>query len=110
MRKTAILFATLALALSSALAQDAENSGKRTDIVSVISGKTCENGAAVLRFGKLEDGAGTFVREGMPSAMYRVGYGSLMIKRGEALHGHVVSVKKQSGMFFLSAEHAFHCQ
>lgn len=83
-------------------AQEVAVDGSALAIRTVVSGKTCL-GKDVVTFGESESGsAGTFERAGRPVAAYSIGYGSIMIRRDQDLHGHVASVSPSTGMLYLS--------
>lgn len=102
-----IIAAVMALSVPSITsAQDVD--GSAAAIREVISGKTCI-GTDTLKFGKSAAGSpGTFERVGQPKGMYAVGYGTLLIRRGQELHGHVTAVSVSDHTLYVSAE-AYQC-
>ncbi|WP_156795453.1 hypothetical protein [Bradyrhizobium icense] len=102
--KAPALFLFLAATASPAVlyAQERPVDGSVGAIRTVVSGKTC-TGDDVLIFGKSVTGAaGTFERKGRPNGSYAVGYGTILIRRGQDLHGHVTSVSVPDKMLYLS--------
>lgn len=85
-------------------AQEVPVDGSAAAIRKVVSGKTCR-GEDVLIFGEgsMPGSAGTFERQGQPKATYNVGYGTILIRRGQKLHGHVTSVSVLDNTLHLSA-------
>jgi hypothetical protein len=83
-------------------AQEETVDGSAAAIRTVVSGKTC-TGEDVLIFGKSVPGsAGTFERKGRPDARYNIGYGTILIRRGQDLHGHVTSVSVPDRVLHMS--------
>jgi hypothetical protein len=83
-------------------AQEGTVDGSAGAIRTVVSGKTC-TGDDVLIFGQNVTGvAGTFERKGRPTGSYAIGYGTILIRRGQDLHGHVTSVSVPNKMLYLS--------
>jgi hypothetical protein len=105
MRKSAIVALAATMTVSAiASAQQTIYSGSEAAIRAVISGHTCK-GKDILRFGAITPGtAGRFERAGSPIADYTVGYGTILIRRGGELHGHVTSVSVHDQMLYLSAD------
>jgi len=98
-----ILLLTTGLLIPTALsAQEAPVDGSAAAIRKVVSGQTCV-GDDVLVFGKSTPGSGgTFERKGSSSASYDVGYGTILIRRGPDLHGHVTSVSVPDRVLHMS--------
>ena len=97
----AIVLAVATLASTAVSAQ--ETDGSAAAIRNVVSGRTCL-GDDVLTFGESARGSGgTFERSGRPAGTYSVGYGTIMIRRGPDLHGHVTSVSPVDHVLYLSA-------
>jgi hypothetical protein len=91
-----------------ATAQESDIDGSAQAIRTVIAGKKCV-GLDILAFGKSAAGVpGTFERTDSPAATYAVGYGTILIRRGEEIHGHVASVSPQNRMLYLS-KGAYRC-
>ena len=65
--------------------------GSAATIRSVVSGKTCVG----------EDTL-TFERSGRATGTYSIGYGTVLIRRGKDLHGHVTSVSAQDHLLYMS--------
>lgn len=85
-----------------ASAQDIAIAGSVDAIRQVVSGKTCV-GEDVLIFGESIRGAGgTYERLGRAKAIYSIGYGTILIRRDQDLHGHVASVSVPDHMLFMS--------
>ena len=105
MRGACIFFlAAAATAPAVSSAQNAIVDGSAAAIREVVSGKTC-TGEGVLTFGEAGPGsAGTFNRIGRPDATYAVGYGTILIRRGEDLHGHVTSVSMPDRVLHIGAD------
>lgn len=103
MRVLPITLLIAATATSAALAgQQGTVDGSVAAIRQVVSGETC-TGDDVLIFGESGPGsAGTFERKGRPSGAYAVGYGTILIRRGQDLHGHVTSVSVADHMLYMS--------
>ncbi len=94
-----ILLITVVAAVVSA--QETAIDGSAVAIRTVVAGKTCQ-GDDALTFGKSAVGSpGTFERTGRPTGTYSVGYGTILVRRGEDLHGHVASVSPPDGMLYL---------
>ena len=54
-------------------------------------------------FGESAPGsAGMFERKGRPRGTYTVGYGTILIRRGQELHGHVTSVSVPNQVLYMS--------
>jgi len=105
MRTSAIvaLAATMTVSVI-ASAQQTIYDGSEVAIRAVISGHTCI-GRDILKFGAITPGAaGRFERAGSPIADYTVGYGTILIRRGGELHGHVTSVSVRDHMLYMSAD------
>ncbi|MEH2611099.1 hypothetical protein [Bradyrhizobium sp. AZCC 1693] len=97
-----ILFAAATAAPAVLFAQETVD-GSAAAIRAVVSGKTC-TGDDILIFGKSVTGsAGTFERKGRPNGSYSVGYGTILIRRGQDLHGHVTSVSVRDRVLHMSA-------
>jgi hypothetical protein len=91
--------ATLATMVSAQEAID----GSAPAIRKVIAGQKCF-GKDTLKFGGSAPGVpGVFERDGRPAATYSVGYGTILIRRGDDVHGHVASVSPRDGTLYLSA-------
>lgn len=103
MRVLPITLLIAATATSAALAApEGTVDGSVAAIRQVVSGETC-TGADVLIFGESAPGtAGTFERKGHPSGAYAVGYGTILIRRGQDLHGHVTSVSVADHVLYMS--------
>jgi hypothetical protein len=103
MRVLSITLFIAATAMSTALAAPERTvDGSIAAIRQVVSGETC-TGDEVLIFGESGPGsAGTFERKGRPSGAYAVGYGTIMIRRGQELHGHVTSVSVADHVLYMS--------
>lgn len=104
-----IIFLTAATAASGIVhAQEPAVDGSAQAIRKVISGKTCR-GVDVVTFGESAAGlAGTFKRVGRPAGSYSVGYGTILIRREQDVHGHVASVSPHDRMLYLSTG-TYHC-
>ena len=75
-------------------------SGTPTNIEKVIAGKSCvAPDGDVLSFGT----SGTFEHAGHPSAVYRIGYATLLIVRAGELHSHVATVNPVKRIMHFSA-------
>jgi hypothetical protein len=75
-------------------AEEGAVDGSAMAIRTVVSGKTCV-GDDVLTFGKSAPGSvGAFERVGRPAGTYSVGYGTILIRRDQDVHGHVASVSQ----------------
>jgi hypothetical protein len=93
----------IVLAAATVSAQESSIDGSAAGIRNVVSGRTCL-GDDVLTFGESARGsAGTFERSGRPAGSYNVGYGTILIRRGQDLHGHVTSVSPVDHVLYLSA-------
>jgi hypothetical protein len=87
-----------------AFAGDITTEPSAAAIREVVSGKTCV-GNDVLIFGESSPGfGGTYERVGRPTGNYSVGYGTILIRRGHDLHGHVTSVSVPDHMLYMSTE------
>ncbi len=87
-----------------AIAGDGEVSidGSAPAIRKVVSGKTCV-GNDTLRFGESIAGSpGRFERVGRPEGLYAIGYGTILIRRGNDLHGHIAAVSVPTRTLYLS--------
>lgn len=93
MRGLSVILLVAATAAPAVLfAQEGAVDGSAAAIRTVVSGKIC-TGQDVLVFGMIVPGsAGTFERKGRRSASYSIGYGTILIRRDQDLHGHVTSV------------------
>jgi len=105
MRNSAIVaFAATMTVAVIASAQQAIYDGSGAAIREIISGHTCK-GKDILKFGAITPGtAGRFERAGSPIADYTVGYGTILIRRGDKLHGHVTAVSVRDHMLYLSGD------
>lgn len=103
MRAPSIILLIAVTAAPAALAAPEETvDGSATAIRKVVSGETC-TGDDVLIFGKSGPGsAGTFERKGRPNGIYTIGYGTILIRRGQDLHGHVTSVSVSEHVLHMS--------
>jgi len=105
--RTAYKIVVAVLALSTpaiASAQEVAIDGSAAAIREVVSGKTCV-GEDILKFGESVVGlAGAFERIGRPEGAYAIGYGTILIRRGERLHGHVASVSVLDDRLYMSTE------
>ncbi|MBS0247353.1 MAG: hypothetical protein AB7P20_02455 [Rhizobiaceae bacterium] len=110
--KTISQITAVAIALSIpaiAFAQELTIDGTAAAIREVVSGKTCV-GKDVLKFGESTVGSpGTFKRAGHSEARYAVGYGTILIRRGRDLHGHVTAVSVLDRKLYVSAE-TYQCE
>jgi hypothetical protein len=87
-----VIFAAAAMISTGVSAQYEAFDGSGSAIMTVVSGKTCV-GDDILRFGEIGTGsAGVFERVGSRAAEYKVGYGTILIRRDGDLHGHITSV------------------
>jgi len=94
--------AMMCSAPAAASAEDVSTDGSPAAIYEVISGKTCV-GDGVLVFGASAPGSsGTFTRQGRPPGTYSVGYGTIMIRRDQSLHGHIASVSVANHVLYMS--------
>lgn len=112
MRVPSVILLVAATAVPVLLAAQEETvDGSATAIRAIVSGKTCTGeGEDVLIFGKSTAGSrGTFERKGHPNGSYTIGYGTILIRRGKDLHGHVASVSVPSHVLHLSAN-AYRCE
>jgi len=83
--------------------------GSAAAIREVVSGKTCV-GDDVLVFGRSIPGTGgMFERSGRTKATYSIGYGTIVIRRGGQLHGHITSVSVADHMLYLSTS-TYRCE
>ena len=106
MRTVCMTVAVVSILSASAItsAQELAVDGSTAAIREVVSGKIC-TGADTLKFGESTAGAsGTFARLGRPEGRYAIGYGTILIRRGEDLHGHVTSVSVSDGRLYVSTE------
>lgn len=103
MRAPSVFLLVAATAAPAVLsAQEETVDGSAAAIRTVVSGKTC-TGEDILIFGKSAPGsAGTFERKGRSNASYSVGYGTILIRRGQDLHGHVTSVSVPDHVLYMS--------
>lgn len=103
MRKIcALALAAATGAPAALLAQEAPIDGSAIVIRQVVSGKTCL-GDDVLTFGVSAPGSpGTFERAGEPAGTYSIGYGTILIRRDQDLHGHLASVSPLDRVLYLS--------
>jgi hypothetical protein len=87
-----------------ASAQQTNYTGSEAAIREIVSGHTCK-GKDILKFGAIAPGtAGRFERAGRPIADYTVGYGTILIRRGGKLHGHVTAVSVDDHMLYMSGD------
>lgn len=85
-------------------AQEIATGGSAAAIREVVSGKTYV-GTDTLKFGESIVGSpGTFERIGRPEGAYAIGYGTILIRRGQRLHGHVTSVSVIDHRLYMSTE------
>lgn len=105
MRVACLFFAAAAAAAPTATpAQNAMVDGSAAAIREVVSGKTCV-GDGVLTFGEAGPGSdGTFRRTGRPDGTYAIGYGTILVRRGQDLHGHVTSVSVPDRVLHIGAD------
>lgn len=83
-------------------AQEGAVDGSAAAIREVVSGKTCV-GEDVLTFGESVPGSvGPFERIGRPVGTYKIGYGTILIRRGQDLHGHVTSASVIDRVLYMS--------
>jgi len=100
----AFFVAAAATAPAVASAQNITVDGSAAAIREVVSGQTC-TGDGALTFGEVGPGsAGTFKRVGRPDGTYAIGYGTIMIRRGQDLHGHVTSVSTADRVLYIGAD------
>jgi hypothetical protein len=96
------LLVAAAVTPAALFAKDRIFDGSAAAIRTVVSGRTC-TGTDVITFGRGDTAsAGTFERQGYPRASYNVGYGTILIRRGEDVHGHIASVNVPDSMLYLS--------
>lgn len=109
MRKSSIVALAATMTVSAiASAQQTIYTGSEVAIRKIVSGHTCK-GKDILRFGAIAPGeSGRFERSGRPIARYAVGYGTILIRRGGKLHGHVTAVSVHDNMLYLSGD-PYHC-
>jgi hypothetical protein len=102
-----VSIATIAIVIAApavAFAGDINTEPSAAAIREAVSGKTCV-GNDVLIFGESAAGSGgTYERVGRPSGSYSIGHGTILIRRGRDLHGHVTSVSVPDHMLYMSAE------
>ena len=99
-----ILAAVIFTPTSDLTAQNTPFEASAAAIHDVISGKKCV-GDDLLIFGKREPKtSGRYERVGRPPGAYQIGYGTIMILRGQELHSHVATVSVTDHMLFMSAE------
>jgi hypothetical protein len=97
-----VLLAAATVAPATLSAKDRIFDGSAAAIRTVVSGRTCA-GTDVITFGRGDSVlAGTFERQGHPSGSYNVGYGTILIRRGDDVHGHIASVNVPGSMLYLS--------
>lgn len=97
-----VLLATLATPAAHA-AQEESVDGSAAAIRKVVSGEICR-GDDVLVFGPSTPGSpGTFERQGQPKGTYLIGYGTILVRRGQDLHGHVTAVSPAGHLLYFSA-------
>lgn len=103
MRAPTMIFLVAATAAPAVLAAQEETvDGSATAIRRVVSGQTC-TGADVLVFGESGPGsAETFGTQGSPNGIYTIGYGTILIRRGQDLHRHVTSVSVSDHVLHMS--------
>jgi hypothetical protein len=92
-----VLIASGLLIPTLVFAQEASVDGSATAIRKVIAGKTCV-GDDVLVFKE----TGKFERTGSPNGAYSVGYGTILIRRGQDVHGHLTSVSVRDQLLHMS--------
>lgn len=105
MKAPAIVLLVAATATPASLpAQEKAVDGSAAAIRGVISGQTCHGtGEDILIFGESGPGLpGTFERKGLPRGTYSTGYGTILIRRGQDLHGHVTSVSVPDHVLYMS--------
>ena len=105
MRGLSVVLLVAATAVPAGLsAQEKTVVGSAAAIRTVVSGKVCIGQEQdVLIFGKSVPGsAGTFERKGRRKGSYSVGYGTILIRRDQDLHGHVTSVSVPDHMLYMS--------
>jgi len=109
MQACRLILLTAVMAASAVVyAEEGAVDGTALAIRTVVSGKTCV-GDDVLTFGKSTPGsAGTFERVGHPADTYSIGYGTILIRRDQNVHGHVASVSPSDRMLYLSTG-AYRC-
>lgn len=101
---TVALAAAMIASVTASATQHHHIEGSAAAIRSVITGKVCL-GKDSLTFGENIQGlGGTFERSGRPVGTYSVGYGTILVRRGQELHGHVVSVSPENHMLYFSTE------
>lgn len=105
MRKSSVVALAATMTVSAiASAQQTIYTGSEVAIREIVSGHICK-GKDVLRFGAITPGeSGRFERTGRPIADYTVGYGTILIRRGGKLHGHVTAVSVHDHMLYMSGD------
>jgi hypothetical protein len=102
MPATRILVLATAASLAAAVSAQETIDGSAPAIRSVVAGHTCL-GNDTLKFGASSPGVpGVFERNGRPAATYSIGYGTILVRRGDDVHGHVASVSPLDGTLYLS--------
>ncbi len=103
MRTAPAALAISILALPDVLsAQNTTFDGSAAAIHEVVSGKKCL-GDDLLIFGVSDAAAdGRYERVGRPPGTYQVGYGTIVIYRGQQLHGHLASVSVHDHTLYMS--------
>jgi hypothetical protein len=99
-----ILLAVATVAPAALSAGERLIDGSSAAIRTVVSGRTC-TGTDAITFGRSEVGAAaTFERKGRPIGSYSLGYGTILIRRGQDVHGHIASVNVAESILYLSAD------
>lgn len=85
--------------------------GDVAEVRQVISGHTCVSADGdVLTFGKSQAGSsGTFEHTGRPAGSYAIGFATLLVKRHDGLHSHVIAVSPEKSTLHLGGI-AYRCQ
>jgi hypothetical protein len=97
-----VLLAVAAIAPVALSAGERTIEGSAAAIRTVVSGRTCI-GTDVITFGRSEAGVtATFERKGRPIGNYSLGYGTILIRRGQDVHGHIASVNIADSILYLS--------
>lgn len=99
-----ILLAVATVTPAALFAKERAIDGSAAAIRTVVSGRTCTGTDAII-FGRSDAGAtATFERKGRPIGNYSLGYGTILIRRGQDVHGHIASVNVADSMLYLSAD------